>query len=45
VTWLDLPRDVSARTVVLLVLAALVAGWVDVEVLIVRLGWDVAHGR
>lgn len=28
-TWLDLPGDVSAPTVVLLVLAALVAGWVD----------------
>jgi uncharacterized membrane protein YfcA len=32
VTWLDLPGDVSAPTVVLLVLAALVAGWVDAVV-------------
>jgi uncharacterized membrane protein YfcA len=32
VTWLDLPGDVSAPTVALLVLAALVAGWVDAVV-------------
>jgi uncharacterized protein len=32
VTWLDLPPAVSAPTVALLVLAALVAGWVDAVV-------------
>jgi uncharacterized membrane protein YfcA len=32
VTWLDLPPDVSAPTVALLVVAALVAGWVDAVV-------------